>query len=150
MNAVSIPLSNGGEFIVDEQDAEFVLSRIWYGVNSRRTRYVKTGKNERLHRMLLGVNDKAKVVDHINGNGLDNRRANLRVVDVCENVANRQQSRCGNKCPGVYQRGDKWLARLTINYKQHRIGLFETEAEAIAALNAFRIQAGRPPVAFSE
>ena len=150
MYAVSIPLSNGGTAIVDAQDAEFALSRNWYGVKSRQTRYAKTGKNERLHRMLLGVTDKSKVVDHINGNGLDNRRANLRIVDVSENVANRQKSRCGNKCPGVYLRGGKWLARITINYQRHSIGLFHTEEEAIAALNAFRVQAGRPPVAISE
>ena len=150
MNAMSIPLSNGGEFIVDEQDAKFVMSRKWYGAKSRSTRYVKTGKNDRLHRMLLGVTDKSKIVDHINGNGLDNRRSNLRIVDVSENVANRQKSRCGNKCPGVYLRGKKWLARITVDYKQHRIGLFESEIDAIQALNAFRIQIGRPIVSISK
>jgi hypothetical protein len=150
MKTISIPLSNGGFAIIDEQDAGFVLPHSWYSVKSRQTRYVKTGKNGRLHRMLLGVTDKSQIVDHINGNGLDNRRINLRVVDVAQNVANRQKSRCGNKCPGVYLRDGKWFARITVNYKQHRLGVFEQESDAISALNAFRVQIGRPVVAISE
>lgn len=148
MKSISVPLSNGGSFIIDERDAAFVLSHKWYGVESRGTRYVKTGKNERLHRLLLCVVHKNLIVDHINGNGLDNRRSNLRVVSVAENVANRQKSRSGNKCPGVYKRDKKWLARVTINYVQHRIGLFDNEFDAITAVNKFRIQNGRPPVIF--
>lgn len=150
MQTVIVPLSNGGVVVVDEQDAEFVLSRSWYRVKSRGTHYAKTGKNERMHRLLLGVTEKSKIIDHINGNGLDNRRANLRVVNVAENVANRQKSRIGNKCPGVYQRNGKWLARVTVDYKPNRLGLFETESEAIAAVNVFRAQVGRPPVVISE
>ena len=150
MKTISIPLSNGDFAIIDEQDAGFVLAHVWYSVKSRKTRYVKTGKNGRLHRMLLNVTDKSKIVDHINGNGLDNRRINLRVVDVAQNVANRQKSRCGNKCPGVYLSNGKWLARITVNYKQHRLGFFEQESDAISALNAFRVQIGRPIVVISE
>lgn len=149
MKAVLIPLNNGGFVTVDEEDAAFVLSCSWYSVKSRGTQYAKTGKNGRLHRLLLNVKDKSKIVDHINGNGLDNRRANLRIVSLSENVANRQKSRCGNKCPGVYLDRGKWIARLTINYKQHHIGVFEKEEDAILAINALRIQIGRPPVVFN-
>lgn len=150
MSTVNVPLTNGGFAIVDECDSSLVLDRSWYSVNSRGTKYAKTGKNERMHRIILGIYDSAKIVDHINGNGLDNRRSNLRIVDVSTNVANRQKSRAGNKCPGVYIRDKKWFARVTVNYKQHRLGFFESEMEAIAAVNAFRAGIGRPPVAVCE
>ena len=146
MKSISVPLSNGGSFIIDERDAAFVMAHKWYSVQSRRTNYVKTGKNERLHRLLMCVVHKHLIVDHINGNGLDNRRSNLRIVNVAQNVANRQKSRSGNKCPGVYKSGGKWLARVTVNYVQHRIGLFDHESDAIAAVNKFRTQIGRPVV----
>lgn len=150
MNTVNVPLTNGGFAMVDECDASRVLARNWYSIKSRGTQYARTGKNEGMHRLILGVSDGSKVVDHINGNGLDNRRANLRIVDVPSNVANRQKSRAGNKCPGVYRRDGKWFARVTVNYKQHRLGFFPSETEAIAAVNAFRVGIGRPPVAVSE
>ena len=146
MSTVQVPLTNGGYAIVDECDADFAFSQSWYSVKSRGALYAKAGKNERMHRLLLGVTESTKIVDHINGNGLDNRRSNLRVVDVSSNVANRQRSRSGNRCPGVFMRGGKWLARVTVDYKQHRLGLFESENEAIAAVNLFRESIGRPPV----
>jgi hypothetical protein len=143
-------MTNGGFVVVDECDVEFALSRNWYSVKSRGTKYAKTGKNERMHRLLLGVIDATKIVDHINGDGLDNRRSNLRVVDVSLNVANRQRSRSGNRCPGVWKRDGKWIARVTVEYKNYRLGIFEDELDAIAAVNAFRKQIGRPEVRIND
>ena len=146
MNSISIPLTNGGVFLIDESDKDFVMSYKWYGIKSRRTQYVKTGKNNRLHRMLMDVQDKTKIVDHINGNGLDNRRANLRIVTVSENVANRQNSKIGNKCPGVTKYKTKWRASICVNYKKINIGIFIDECDAISAINAYREKIGRPIV----
>ena len=150
MNTVNVPLTNGGFAVIDECDAGLVLACSWYSIKSRGAKYAKTGKNEAMHRLILGVSDSSKIVDHINGNGLDNRRCNLRIVDVPSNVANRQRSRAGNKCPGVYLRDGKWFARVTVNYKQHRLGFFPSEEAAIAAVNAFRVGIGRPPVVMCE
>jgi hypothetical protein len=146
MKHINIPLTNGGFTIVDECDIDFVLSKKWYFIKSRKTMYVKTGKNQRLHRMLLNVDDPKKIVDHINGNGLDNRRLNLRVVDLASNVANRQKSRGGYRCPGVYPQLGKWRAQVTVNYKKHNLGLFTTEEQAIQVVNNFRRSIGRPEV----
>lgn len=150
MKAVQVALTNGGHVLVDERDLALVESHNWYAVKSRGTMYAKTGKNSRMHRMILGVDNSLAVVDHINGNGLDNRRSNLRVVFTSENVANRQRSRIGNRCPGVYKQGRKWLARVTVDYTQVRLGLFENEDDAIAAVNAFRKSIGRPVAVISE
>ena len=119
MKTASIPLKNGGCVVVDEQDLAVLSEHSWYCVKSRGTFYAKTGKNTRLHRLLMGVTDSKKIVDHINGDGLDNRRSNLRIVDVSINVANRQRSRSGNKCPGVYFENGKWVACVTVNYKKN-------------------------------
>ena len=146
MKTATIPLKNGGFALVDEQDVELLLKYSWYKVVSRRTHYVKTGKNTRMHRLLLQTTDSKKIVDHINGNGLDNRRENLRVVDVATNVANRQKSRSGNKCPGVYFERGKWRAEVTVNYKTINLGRFFDELEAINKVNLYRISIGRPPV----
>lgn len=146
MTEAFIPLVNGGCAVVDEADIGLVISRTWYGVQSRGTRYAKTGKNDRMHRIIVGVTDSSMIVDHINGDGLDNRRSNLRVVTVSENVANRQRSRAGNKCPGVWIEGGQWVARVTACYKRHRLGRFDREEDAIAAVNMFRVSIGRPPV----
>ena len=150
MKTISVPLTKGGFALVDECDAKSVIGRKWYAIKSRGNVYARTAKNKGMHRIILGLSDRSKIVDHINGNGLDNRRANLRVMDVATNVANRQKSRCGNKCPGVYVLGKKWRAKVTVNYKVHHLGLFTDEVDAIAAVNAFRVGVGRPPVIVSE
>jgi len=146
METVFIALSNGGFAIVDADDVDIVAGRRWYSVESRGTRYAKTGKNSRMHRMILGVSDPTIVVDHINGDGLDNRRSNLRQVDVTANVQNRQRSKSGGRCPGVYREGSKWRAQVTVNYTKHNLGFFELEDDAIKAVNSFRESIGRPMV----
>lgn len=142
----TVQLKNGLVAFIDSNDADLVLSFSWYAVSSKGTYYAKTGKNTRMHRMILGVIDPYLIVDHINGNGLDNRRSNLRVVDVTTNVQNRQRSKVGNKCPGVYRDNGKWRAQVTINYKKHHLGIFDCEEDAILVVNEFRMKQGRPAV----
>lgn len=146
MQHIQVELTNGGYALIDEQDEELVLGRSWYWVASKGARYAKTGKNERMHRIILGIKESDVIVDHINGDGLDNRRSNLRLISSAENVKNRQRSRAGYKYPGVYPEKGLWVACVTNNYKKTRIGYFETEDEAGDAVNKFRISIGRPPI----
>lgn len=75
-------------------------------------------------------------IDHINGNPLDNRLANLRQATRSENMANSRSARGKtSKYLGVSfdkSRG-KWAAELTTNYKKHRLGRFHSEVEAARA-----------------
>lgn len=93
------------------------------------------GKKILLHRYLMGVHEEEysikKVVDHINGDKLDDRVQNLR---VCEHKDNMKNIRKGNKVIGVSQlKNGKWAARIMHNYKGMHLGYFDTEQEAIIA-----------------
>ena len=92
-----------------------------------------------LHRLVMGNPD--GMVDHINGDKLDNRKANLRVVDAAGNAQNR------NVFGGQYsahrgvtrnKRTGKWVAQARLNGRQVHIGTFATEIEAARAASAWR------------
>lgn len=88
----------GESVVVDDVDDAYVASRIWRAKRGRgatlyalSTWYDGSGKqcDIRLHRALLGLPiDDPRFVDHINGDGLDNRRKNLRVVTRRQNSFN--------------------------------------------------------------
>lgn len=60
-----------------------------------------------LHRMVMGVDDPKLVVDHINGNTLDNSKKNLRICSIAENNCNRTNSRNATGYKGVRKDGSK-------------------------------------------
>ena len=90
---------------------------------------VSPPKKYYLHRFLLNVEDGNIVVDHINGNRLDNRKNNLRTCTQAEN--SRNSNKKTNGYPGVTYYG--WVAKITINGKTINLGSFDTEEEAIQA-----------------
>ena len=79
---------------------------------------------------------KGMVVDHINHNGLDNRKSNLRICTNQENICNCEIPK-NNKsgCKGVYWAKDKnkWTVQVTINNKTIYIGRYTNLEEAIEA-----------------
>ena len=131
--------------LVDQEDLHFFEGVTWTIRVSGSTAYVQRcihqdGKYvgfELLHRLISGCPE-GKVVDHINGNGLDNRKANLRVCSHAENIRNRRMhlnNRSGFK--GVYfddtSRGKPWRAQITFCGKKYRLGRFDTPEAASAA-----------------
>lgn len=101
----------------------------------------KCGRRQRLHRLITGAPD-GMVVDHINHNTLDNRRANLRVVTIAENTQNRRGARRSNSSGlrGVswHARTNKWRARAVANGRDTHLGYFSNIEDAVAAVVAFR------------
>lgn len=96
---------------------------------------MKDGRKIRLNRYLLGLTNldeytTKEVVDHINGDSMDNRLCNLRICTQKENMANVRKS---NKFVGISKLGSKWVARIMHNYKTTHLGTFNTKAEAILA-----------------
>lgn len=89
-----------------------------------------------IHRILLGIENNEynikQVVDHINGNSLDNRKCNLRLCTHSENMKNIRKP---NKVIGVsYKKSyDKYIARIMNNYKTENLGLHKTFEDAVYA-----------------
>jgi hypothetical protein len=85
---------------------------------------------------------KAEYVDHINGNGFDCRRSNLRIATPSQSNANRPiHSNCKSGYKGVYRRKirgvetQQWVALIAIDRRKMYLGLFDSPAEASEAYN---------------
>jgi hypothetical protein len=108
----------------------------FYAVRIGRVSEARCGKNIWMHRAILGLNE-GVMCDHINHNGLDNRRANLRPATHSQNMCNRPKtkSRCWSKYKGVsfktIQR--KWVADIQVHGESKFLGYFDDEIEAAKA-----------------
>jgi hypothetical protein len=137
-----IQLTQGYIALVDDEDYEKVSQYKWYAENRlyswyARTTIIKTRKNIYLHRFILNVKPDEEV-DHINGNGLDNRRCNLRIVTHQQNMMNvKKRINGSSKYRGVFwdKEREKWEAQIAINGKSCYLGLFTSEVEAAKAYN---------------
>lgn len=108
------------------------ISGIWYAVTSIRD----DSQIERIlsmHRFILGLGfgDK-EIVDHVNRNGLDNRRSNLRLVTRQQNAANCKPTIKTSKYKGVHWRKDRncWVAKIEVSGTCHHLGHHESEIRA--------------------
>lgn len=91
-----------------------------------------TGPSVTLHSIIMGTT----FIDHINGNGLDNRKCNLRVCDYSGNNKNARKRKDykHSKYKGVGKHiNGKWIARIQVDGKRSTIGYFESELEAAIA-----------------
>lgn len=144
-NIAKIYFNDYSYTIIDLDDLERVIKYKWYKgcarkeTNSRKEYFrIETHINKkvvRLHRFILNV-EKGQIVDHINQNTFDNRKANLRIVNNSINSRNRKAKKnSSSKYKGVYFRYDrnKWVAQIRINKKVKHLGIFETEIEAAKA-----------------
>ena len=132
-----IPLSQGGFAIVDEDDYEQISRFNWHSYPGHNTLYARrvfwAGKkthNVDMHRVILNPSPGFEV-DHIDGNGLNNLRSNLRIVTRRGNAQNRHMIKT-SRHPGVHwhkQRG-KWVAEIRYNGRRGYLGLFEIEEDA--------------------
>jgi hypothetical protein len=134
--------SKRGVALVDHIDAEMVSAYHW-SMNSDgyAKRVVYVGDKQLtvlMHRFLLGLGPGDPEADHINGNGLDNRRANLRVCTTAQN----QQNRHDRPYRGTRRqaRGNLWMAQVKLDGKHHHLGCYATREEAAAVAAAWRRQ----------
>lgn len=87
------------DILIDKDDIERVEGYKWYinTPDNARTLYVANDKLGKLHRYLLNVQNSDDIIDHINRNGLDNRKSNLRITTASINSRNMDTKSC-NKC----------------------------------------------------
>ncbi len=136
-----IPLSQNKFAIVNDEDFEWLNQWKWYALSGgyKLTYYAvrhlpqNHSKHIHMHRLILDA-PSGKLVDHINGNGLDNRRENLRLVTGSLNQHNRIKlnNNKTSKYKGVrwHKRDKKWIAQIVFNGKQKYLGSFDSEFEA--------------------
>lgn len=136
-----IPVKNAGFAKVDAADFELVASRKWYAVTRRGITYAEccTPVQQMMHRLVMGDAPKGMVVDHINGDPLDNRRVNLRFCTQSENSKNRvgvSSNPSGFKGVSWKSGCGKWRARLMVNRQELALGLFDRAEDAARAYDA--------------
>ena len=131
-----IELSRGQWTIVDEDDVAVALqtSERWVAHRRGRHFYAAAGRGGRLslHRVLTGARD-GEIVDHINGDTLDNRRCNLRIVTPSQNAQNMTPREGGSsQYKGVAwdESHGKWHALITHNGVRVHLGFFDDETRA--------------------
>jgi hypothetical protein len=134
-----IPLTQDKFALLDDADYELVRGHSYYFSKSKTIcgGYAMRGSDDLLlHRIIMGLTDPEIKVDHINGDGLDNRRANLRSGTQGQNLKNRSIQK-GNKSgyKGSYfdKQANKWRANISIDNKTKYIGLFDTVEETARA-----------------
>lgn len=133
-----IPLTQGKYAIVDA-DEYYQLSRFtWFAINSNKTFYAARahrGTTVKMHRVIVDAPGHL-VVDHIDRNGLNNCKSNLRVCTNAQNILNAGARGKGlSKYKGVsrHARGKKWVSVIQLNKKTHYLGYFNDEIEAAKA-----------------
>lgn len=137
-----IPLTKGYIAEINADDLGLVQGISWHAGEEKRadgsvyTAYaygkLKGGKRVALHRLLMGFPE-GKTVDHRDGNGLNNRRKNLRIASVAENAFNRRVAR--NNTSGVKgvtfdKSKGKWRAMIRVGGRLIHLGTFSSKEDA--------------------
>lgn len=140
-----IPLTKGryGAFValVDDADYEWLNQHKWYAGKRRQSWYAYRGTEENghkiaMHQMILRT-PKGMKTDHRNGDGLDNRRENIRICTNTENVRNQrtQQRQKSSVFKGVHWCATykRWVSKIKVNHRRIYLGRFHNEVEAALA-----------------
>lgn len=133
-----IPLTKGLFAQVDDADYEYLSQWNWCAIKARNTyyavRYTKENKKIRMHRVLLDIMLQPNLVsDHIDMNGLNNQRSNLRIATCQQNSCN-YVGRGNSQYRGVRfdkkNKTKKWRVAICRNRKPVLTASFNTEIEA--------------------
>lgn len=137
----TIDLTYGFIAIVDDEDYAWLMSLgKWYIDRIGAKTYAGVSPSgKHMHRLLL---PNAKLIDHKDGNGLNNRKSNIREVTSSENMLNPTNHLNINNTSGrrgVFfdRHADRWIAAVRINGKQKKLGTFEEFDDACAARDRF-------------
>lgn len=137
-----IKLTQGKVALVDDEDFEYLNQWKWHarrgncGYTFYAGRQVRVFANKQklihLHVAILGNPQKGMVCDHIDGNGLNNQRINLRYVTIRQNTQNNVHRVKSSKYTGVSwdKKNLKWQSKIAVNGKCKALGRYVLEEEA--------------------
>lgn len=143
-DTIRVPLTRGAFAVIDAADADLVLAHKWklqgpperpngasrgFRDGSGRVRHVS------MHRLIMGA-PPGMFVDHINGDTLDNRRANLRICTPGENARNRVGRHASVAPKGVEARSGGYRAVIVAHGVKRHLGTFRTHELAARAYDA--------------
>ena len=132
-----------GYALVDDEDFEKLNKHKWYATKGTNTLYARravptTTSGQRtvsMHRVIMQT-PKGMDTDHIDGDGLNNQKENLRVCIRSENLMNQSRSRnntSGYKGVNWNKRDKKWISQIKVKGKQVHLGCFSEKEEAYKA-----------------
>jgi hypothetical protein len=123
--------------LIDDSDYHLIESHSWsvnkFGGGIEYVVAWFNGKQISLHRLIMQPPSDFQV-DHCNGNGLDNRRENLRIANRSQNMANRRATGV-SVFLGVCPKRNKWRAQIKKDGKVKYLGTFNKQEEAARAYN---------------
>jgi hypothetical protein len=133
-----ITLTQGFVALVDDEDYERIAAFKWCAMKRRNTFHAMRKENRTktiyMHHYILGNSLPGIVVDHIDRNGLNNQRSNLRFTSYAGNARNSDRSDCAER---VEKHGNRYRARMRVEGKRITVGTYDTWAEAYRAASEF-------------
>ncbi len=145
----SIPLNHNKVTLVSDCDYEYLMQWKWHSWTPRNISYARRSYRKyprpapiikvnmaRIIAKRMGLRIQNKEIDHIDGNGLNNQRTNLRVVTKVQNIYNRSTPRHNTSgFKGVSKVGTRWRAYISYNKHRYYLGYWKTKKEAALAYN---------------
>jgi hypothetical protein len=132
-----IPLTKGRFAIVDAADYDWLSKYKWHTWVWKKWTYAGCYLNRRnisMHRLIMNP-PAGMVVDHIDHNGLNNKRSNLRICTPRQNAFNRKGKGTASKYKGIRwnKRTNKWVAQIKYYHKAMQVGSFDNQIDAAKA-----------------
>ena len=141
----SIPLTQNACATVDTEDLGLLDEYRWQLMAKNHLRYARRNDGKKtvyMHRVIMNAPANMQI-DHINGNGLDNRKANLRLCTCSQNQRNsRKKHIATSQFKGVdwHESNKSWRARICLNGKQINIGRYHDEFRAAKAYDVKAVE----------
>lgn len=135
-----INLPCGKTVLLDKEDYDILNKIKWHATKNYNKFYARSKTEGLMHRLII---KNKKIVDHINGNGLDNRKENLRACTHRENIINTglpSNNKSGYKGVHWSKNAKKWTSQIKSHGKIHHLGLFTNKWLAAKAYNVAAVK----------
>ena len=148
-----IQLTQGKVALVDDEDFEYLNQWKWYAHTSKKSNTFYAARNSlkingrtkriKMHTFIYDKNNSEILIDHINNNGLDNRKSNLRICNHNQNQQNKliyKSNTSGYKGVFWHKAANKWGSRIGLNCKIIYLGVYKNKIDAAKSYNEAAIK----------